>query len=764
SLIQAAAILAALEANGSTDEQELAVLLAQLLEEADVRAGSIGQTAIYATRENGDSCEDCRATCSGTCVQGPRGDCFCYERLPTDPERIAILLLEEPEDEMAALEADRVPCLPSLFPAGVKDGFSAANGAEPAAASQGLLAFIQLASGQPAAAFDGTAVDRLFGNTFTLPQGRCLREAKVLVRARPLSSNPSPGSRNDVVRLAFANPSGQLAAAQWAAFFGTGNNGLPILLAQQWRPTIYPAPAGASFILNAVNLPGGVNLLPDIDAARFVDLLVQDDTSIDYASLVARICDCPTPTPTPSGTRTHTPISTRPPTATRTSTRTATATATPPPPLTATSTRTSTAAATATHTGTPTATGTPTRTPMCTAPPPNMVGWWPMDDGTGATALLDIVGGRHAMTQASPVGAAQAPQPVAGVVGGAIDFPKFGNGFSGASANSSGALFAVGSADFSIDAWVRFPPAGANQRHYVVNKFDASGNVGYGLFVLSPGANNYRPVFEWGDGTNGGTVQTASAIAPNQWHHIAVTFARNAGGNALDIRLYVNGAQDGQHIANPASLGSLTNFLISLEIGQQPSTVGPIALDELELFDRALSAQEIQDLFDAGSGGKCKPPTPTATASATRTITITGTATATSTRTGTATRTRTPTASPAPPSSTATASATPTTTPTCIDPPSDMVAWWTADNTTSDLSGNGNHGALHGAASYTTGAVGAAFSLPTIADYVEVPDAPALDFSGNFSIDAWINTLNIPNGRATIVDKRAGTNTNPVGY
>ncbi len=30
-------------------------------------------------------------------------------------------------------------------------------------------------------------------------------------------------------------------------------------------------------------------------------------------------------------------------------------------------------------------------------------------------------------------------------------------------------------------------------------------------------------------------------------------------------------------------------------------------LDELEIFDRALIAEEIEDIFDAGSAGKCKP-------------------------------------------------------------------------------------------------------------------------------------------------------------
>src|ERR1017187_1123209 len=85
----------------------------------------------------------------------------------------------------------------------------------------------------------------------------------------------------------------------------------------------------------------------------------------------------------------------------------------------------------------------------CVPPPANMVAWWPFDESNGATSLLDIVGGNNATPFASPVGAAQAPQPITGVVNGAIDFPKFcGRGFSGARVVSpSGALLGIGSGD-----------------------------------------------------------------------------------------------------------------------------------------------------------------------------------------------------------------------------------------------------------------------------------------------------------------------------
>ena len=245
---------------------------------------------------------------------------------------------------------------------------------------------------------------------------------------------------------------------------------------------------------------------------------------------------------------------------------------------------------------------------FCIAPPAHMVGWWPLDEGAGATSFQDLISGNNATPFASPVGGAQAPQPVSGTVQGAIHFPKFGNGLSGARVSPQGALATVGAADFTIDAWVEFQPAPANQLHYIVNKFDSVQNKGYALYVISPGiAGNERLELKWGDGTHVSTVQTISPLTPGQWHHVAVAFARNVGGNALDIRLYVNGAQQGHQAGNPpGGLGSLVNFLF-LEIGWQPGTLDkPITLDELEIFNAALPQSVIKSIYDASSAGKCK--------------------------------------------------------------------------------------------------------------------------------------------------------------
>lgn len=250
--------------------------------------------------------------------------------------------------------------------------------------------------------------------------------------------------------------------------------------------------------------------------------------------------------------------------------------------------------------------------PPCLPPPPGLIGWWPMEDIAGSASLQDIVGGNHATPFASPVGASQGPQPVPGVVGGAMHFPKFGNGLSGARVSPQGILASVGAADFTIDAWVQVAdwvqvaPAGANALHYIVNKFDTGQNRGYALYVVSPASDYKRLEFKWGDGTTVSTVQAMWPPTIAQWHHAAVTFARNVGGAALDIRLYIDGVQRGQQTGNPPGLGSLAN-VVPLEIGEQPGTLAAplVSIDELEIFNVALPASTIQAIYNATSAGKC---------------------------------------------------------------------------------------------------------------------------------------------------------------
>ena len=109
------------------------------------------------------------------------------------------------------------------------------------------------------------------------------------------------------------------------------------------------------------------------------------------------------------------------------------------------------------------------------------------------------------------------------------------------------------------------------------------------------------------------------------------------GGVAGGV-LYVNGAV--VHTFTPGGY-NLTSTGTALSLGGGDTGYNG-DLDEVELFNRALSQGEIQNIYTAGTSGKCK--TPTAT-----------------------------------PTSTFTPTATATPTPPCAQPPANMVAWYPLD-------------------------------------------------------------------------------------
>ena len=88
------------------------------------------------------------------------------------------------------------------------------------------------------------------------------------------------------------------------------------------------------------------------------------------------------------------------------------------------------------------------------------------------------------------------------------------------------------------------------------------------------------------------------------------------------------------------------------------------------------------------------------------------------------------------------------------------MSWWAGDGNANDIKGN-NHGILQNGM-FAAGKVMQAYSLDGVDDFVKVLNSPSLNFgTGNFSIDAWINTT-ASSGVVVLLDKRSGPT--PKGY
>jgi len=277
--------------------------------------------------------------------------------------------------------------------------------------------------------------------------------------------------------------------------------------------------------------------------------------------------------------------------------------------------------------------------PICVPPPPNMVSWWPGDGNTD-----DIQGTNNGTLEG---GATFAPGEVnqAFSLNGVDSYITIAHNDD---LNPSG--------PFSVDAWVKAAPSQFYPQVLIIEKSHGFTDSTGWLMQTNP---NGTACFGYGLG-GGGTTNFVLAcrqatILDGQWHQLAGVWT------GTEVQMYEDGLL--QNVVSSTSLPVNNSRDVHIGMswgGGSPTRFFHGLVDEVEYFNRALSASEIQAIVNAGSAGKCRPqgtatPTPTATATPTATPTPTATVTATPTATATAIATATPTA-------TATATATPTAT------------------------------------------------------------------------------------------------------
>ncbi|MCP3141859.1 hypothetical protein [Pyxidicoccus xibeiensis] len=155
-----------------------------------------------------------------------------------------------------------------VYTSGVADNFVAPS--EPVTPSAGLAAWIAANYPNPnIRQNDDLGNDRYYATTFTnlLRNGRiCGATLRTVIRSGDFLNN-------DSLNLWFNN----------GAFVATGwGSGLAAL-------GIAPGQTGG-VALNLAALPGGVNLIPTLNAQGFLDVVLQDDSAIDFVSLTITPC------------------------------------------------------------------------------------------------------------------------------------------------------------------------------------------------------------------------------------------------------------------------------------------------------------------------------------------------------------------------------------------------------------------------------------------------------------------------------------------
>ena len=205
----------------------------------------------------------------------------------------------------------------------------------------------------------------------------------------------------------------------------------------------------------------------------------------------------------------------------------------------------------------------PTRT--ITVQPPGLVAAYNFDEGSGTTVSDSSSNNNNGVISG-------ATWSTSGKYGNALAF----NGTSALVTISNSASLRLTNA-MTLEAWV-FPTTVTPAWRDVIYK----GNDNYYL----EGTSNPGGAPAAGGSTIGGALRGPAALTANSWTHLAATY------DGATLRLYVNGSQ----VASRAQTGSLATSTNSLQIGGD-SIFGQFftgLIDEVRLYNRALSASEIQ--------------------------------------------------------------------------------------------------------------------------------------------------------------------------
>ena len=214
--------------------------------------------------------------------------------------------------------------------------------------------------------------------------------------------------------------------------------------------------------------------------------------------------------------------------------------------------------------------------PKATAPEAE-IAWWRFDEASGIGVVDSAGGGHRAELAGNPV-------RIDGVMGRALQFEGVTSYVVGRAGVAS---FPLAGAPRTASAWIR--TSSTNGDHTAIFYYGGPYATGFALSMLDNG--------RLGGAIFADPVRGATRVDDGAWHMAAVTYDGPPGNMA---RLYVDGRQDAaRQIGAPLGTEAGTSWRIGRAIAGGTPFRG--AIDDVRLYGRALSAQQMAALYGCSS-------------------------------------------------------------------------------------------------------------------------------------------------------------------
>lgn len=208
------------------------------------------------------------------------------------------------------------------------------------------------------------------------------------------------------------------------------------------------------------------------------------------------------------------------------------------------------------------------------------VAHWRFDESGGDTAYDSVGSHDGALAGSAALG-------VAGVSGGAVSLSRDTGDHV-----DMGAIFDFTSGDFSISVWVKTTTEDAES--VVVGKHRSGVVAGYFLCVNTTGGyGDAGRVFFYQSPSSAENPVSTTTVNDGSWHHVVAVYT--AGGTA---EIFVDGtpAED-SGTSSPVGATSAVFMVGGITYGDSPTGLFSGLVDDLQVYDHALSGEEIGFLF-----------------------------------------------------------------------------------------------------------------------------------------------------------------------